>query len=208
MAHKPRIPPGRAGRTWLRRRLETAVRGREQLDRKLHVLLPEQQRLHIQVDRRRRDWVAANATARTWLLRATLLGGQDAVRHATSIRPVSVEIVWTTVMGVRYPTDVRVGVVDDSDENPPGNAAIEPATASFRAALVAGVWAAASEEALRRIDAEIATTRRRLRALDKQLLPWLHDALTVVELSLEQAEQEDGMRLRRATTQGGNREST
>jgi V/A-type H+-transporting ATPase subunit D len=208
MAHRPRIPPGRAGRTWLRRRLETAGRGREQLDRKLRILLPEQQRLLIQVDRRRRDWVAVNATARTWLLRATLLGGQDAIRHATAVRPTPVEIVWTTVMGIRYPTDVRVGVEDVNDENPPGNAAIKPATASFRAVLIAGVWAAASEEALRGIDAEIATIRRRLRALDKQLLPWMQDALTAVELSLEQAEQEDGMRLRRATAQGGAREST
>jgi V/A-type H+-transporting ATPase subunit D len=199
MAHTQRIPPGRAGRTWLRRRLETAVRGREQLDRKLRILLPEQERLRIQVDRRRRDWATTTATARTWLLRATLLGGQDAIRHATAERPIPVEIVWTTVMGVRYPTDVRVGVEDVNDENPPGNAAIRPATVSFRAALIAGVWAAASEEALRLIDAEIATTRRRLRALDKQLLPWLRVALTAVELSLEQAEQEDGMRLRRAT---------
>ena len=45
MALLARIPPGRAGRMWLRRRLATAERGREQLDRKLRILLPDLQRL-------------------------------------------------------------------------------------------------------------------------------------------------------------------
>ena len=41
-------------------------------------------------------------------------------------------------------------------------------------------------------------TRRRLRALDKRWLPWLRAELADVELSLEQTEQEDALRLRRA----------
>ena len=41
-------------------------------------------------------------------------------------------------------------------------------------------------------------TRRRLHALDKRWLPWLTAALTDLELALEQAEHEDGIRLRRA----------
>jgi V/A-type H+-transporting ATPase subunit D len=41
-------------------------------------------------------------------------------------------------------------------------------------------------------------TRRRLRALDKRWLPWLAESLRTLELSLEQVEQDDGIRLRRA----------
>ena len=41
-------------------------------------------------------------------------------------------------------------------------------------------------------------TRRRLRALDKRWLPRLRDELVRLELTLEQTEQEDTLRLRRA----------
>jgi V/A-type H+-transporting ATPase subunit D len=63
--------------------------------------------------------------------------------------------------------------------------------------LQAAVRSAAASEALRRIDAEVAVTRRRLRALDKAWLPALQHAMATLELVLEQAEQDDGTRLRR-----------
>lgn len=192
------IPPGRAGRSWLRRRLATAERGREQIDRKLRILFPEQQRLRAQLDRHRADWVSACADANRWLLRATLLGGQDGIRDAATLRPVEVEVGWTTAMGLRYPGDVTLSPASDDVALPPVNAAIAPAADAFRTALRAGVRTAAAEEALRRLDAEIAVTRRRLRALDKRWIPRLRDELARLELALEQAEQEDTLRLRRA----------
>jgi V/A-type H+-transporting ATPase subunit D len=194
------LPPGRAGRHWLRRRLATAERGREQLDRKLRILFPAQQRLRIQAARVRADWEAACTAADGWLLRASVLGGQDAIRAASRLEPVSVEVHWTTTMGLSYPSDARVSAAPELVGLPPGNAAIAPAAAAFRAALVAGMRAAAAEEAVRRIDSEIAMTRRRLRALDKHWLPRLHQELVRLELTLEQSEQEDGLRLRRAAT--------
>jgi len=75
---------------------------------------------------------------------------------------------------------------------------VVPAVQAAREALLAGVQAAAADEAVRRIEAEIAVTRRRLRALDDRWLPWLTDRLAALEISLEQAEHEDGIRLRRA----------
>ena len=98
------VPPGRAGRSWLRRRLATAERGREQMDRKLRILFPEQQRLHIQADRQRTEWASACAEADRWLVRAVLLGGQDALRQASTARPVGVEVEWSTAMGLSYPS--------------------------------------------------------------------------------------------------------
>ncbi|MEO7060699.1 MAG: V-type ATP synthase subunit D [Lapillicoccus sp.] len=192
------VPPGRAGRNWLRRRLATAERGREQLDRKLRVLFPEQRRLSLLLARHRAEWTSACAAADTWLLRAALLGGQDAIRGASTVRPIGVEVQWTTAMGLSYPEDARL--TDPPEDTLPliGNAAITPAAAAYRRALAAGVRTAAVEEAVRRVDAEIALTRRRLRALDIRWLPRLHEALSGLELSLEQTEQEDVMRLRRA----------
>jgi V/A-type H+-transporting ATPase subunit D len=192
------IPPGRAGRMWLRGRLATAERGRDQLDRKLRILIPERQRLQTRLELRREAWSAAYDEAQRWLLRAVLLGGEDAVRAATPARPADVEVTWTSAMGLSYPEDVVVRDPGEDGEATGGNAAVVPATAAFRAALLAGARAAAAQEAVTRLESEIAVTRRRMRALDKRWLPWLREALARLELTLEQTEQEDGMRLRRA----------
>ena len=107
-------------------------------------------------------------------------------------------------MGLSYPADVRITGVE-AEPLAAGNAAVEPATAAHRVALLAGLRAAAAAEALRRVDAEIAVTRRRRRAIDKRWLPWLHDSLRALDLSLEQAEQEDGVRVRRAAAASSER---
>jgi V/A-type H+-transporting ATPase subunit D len=192
------VPPGRAGRSWLRRRLSTAERGREQIDRKLRILFPEQQRLRILADRHRAEWVSACAEADRWLLRAALLGGQDGIRDASTLQPVTVEVRWSTAMGLSYPSGAELSPGRDEVCLPVANAAIAPAAEAVRAALQAGVRTAAAEEAVRRLDAEIAVTRRRLRALDKRWLPRLRAELVRLELTLEQSEQEDALRLRRA----------
>ncbi len=193
---------------WLRRRLGTAERGRDQLDRKLRILIPEQERLRARAAQCGTEWAAACDDLRTWLLRAALLGGQDVVRKADAPHPVDVEVVWTTAMGLRYPADARLASPAGDPDFPAGNAAVVPASAASRTALLAGVRTAAAQEAVRRIDVEILATRRRLRALDKRWLPWLHDALATLELALEQSEQEDGIRLRRAVAAPTDRRST
>ena len=102
--------------------------------------------------------------------------------------------------GLSYPSGAELSLPADGVALPAVNAAIAPAAAAFRRALVSGVRTAAAEDAVRRLDAEIAVTRRRLRALDKRWLPRLRDELGRLELALEQAEQEDASRLRRAAT--------
>ncbi len=196
------VPPGRAGRNWLRRRLGTARRGREQLDRKLRVLLPEQQRLRLQAARRRDEWVRAHDEASTWVLRAVLLGGEDALRRATADDVLRVAVTWTTSMGVSYPVEATL-VGPDGDARPaPGNAAVVPARSAVTAAVTAGARLAVAEDALRRVGIEVDLTRRRLRALDKRVVPALEEALATLGLALEQDEQEEGVRLRLAADHG------
>ncbi|HET8616550.1 MAG TPA: V-type ATP synthase subunit D [Actinomycetales bacterium] len=188
---------------WLRRRLMTAERGREQLDRKLRILIPERQRLETRAARRHGEWAVAYAQAQTWLLRASLLGGQDALRSASAPQLVDVTVLWTSAMGLAYPEDATVSAAGPDAPVPAGNAALGPAARAFRAALLAGSRAAAADEAVRRLDAEIAVTRRRMRALDKHWLPWLRAEISALELTLEQTEHEDVMRLRRSVLRQG-----
>jgi V/A-type H+/Na+-transporting ATPase subunit D len=193
-----RVPPGRAGRMWLRRRLDTAERGRNQLDRKLRILTSELQRVDLQAESCRRDWESACVQARSWLLRAVLLGGQDVLRAATPAELADVELVSTTIMGLSYPSDAMLTPRRARAAFPDGNAAIGPARDAFEAALLAGVRCAATQAAARQVGAEVALTRQRLMALDERWLPGLRELLARLELSLEQAEQEDNVRLRRA----------
>jgi len=120
------------------------------------------------------------------------------LRDASTLQPVTVEVRWSTAMGLSYPSGAELSLPQDDVSLPVLNAAISPAAAAFRRALLAGVRTAAAQEAVRRLDAEIAVTRRRLRALDKRWLPRLRDELVRLELALEQTEQEDALRLRRA----------
>jgi V/A-type H+-transporting ATPase subunit D len=101
-------------------------------------------------------------------------------------------------MGVRYPSGASVTTTPEPDAVV-DNAAVVPALEATRIALLAGVRAAAADEAVRRIEAEIDVTRRRLHALDRRWLPWLDAELARLELALEQSEHEDGVRLRRAS---------
>ncbi len=193
---------------WLRRRLGTAERGRDQLDRKLRVLIPELQRRRIQETRCSQQWSEACAQARTWLLRAAMLGGQEGLINANPPDLVDVEIRWETAIGVSYPAAAMM--VSRPPELPPapGNAAVVTAAAAFQKALLSGISAAAAQEAVRRIDAEIILTRQRLRALDKRWLPWLRAELAALEVALQQNEQEEGIRLRRAALALTDRRST
>ena len=183
---------------WLARRLATAERGRDQLDRKLRILVQDQQQMRIVAERARTDWRSACQEADTWLLRAAVLGGQDAVRAAAAPSLADVDVTWVSEMGLTYPATVELRSTPGPPHHLDGNAAMAPTAAAFRVALLAGARSAAAEEAVRRLEEETALTKRRLRALDKRWLPWLQTALVQRELLLEQAEQEDGVRARRA----------
>lgn len=201
-------PPGRAGRLLLRRRLVTAELGRDQLSRKLRVLVSAQEQLRAQQAACQDTWSTALVVARRWELRAGMLGGQAAYTSAGPAELASVELRWTTTAGVHHPVEARrVGPALEL-QAPAANAAVVLATEAFGNALVAGAQLAAAEEAVRRVDTQVALTRRRVRALEKRWLPALREALARVEQSLELAEQEEGSRLRRALDAGDARPVT
>jgi V/A-type H+/Na+-transporting ATPase subunit D len=199
------VPPGRAGRLWLRHRLAAAERAADMLDRKLRILRTEQDRLDTLVRRTGEDWRASCTVADEWLLRAGLLGGRRALRLADDGRRADVTVEYATSMGVRYPVRVRYAP-PDAPPPVPEHAALAQARDASRAALAAACAHAAARAAARIVDEEITATRRRVRAIKNRWLPRLSAALADVELVLEEQEREDGARLRRMNTpQAGER---
>ena len=190
-------PPGRAGRSWLLHRLETAERGIELLDRKLQILRGEQRRYQLASEQTRAAWYQQCRNADSWLLRAALLGGEHATRLAVSGDLADVRISWATAMGVRYPASGDYAFTDRFvTATVATNAAVLEASRACREALDAAVRHAVTDAALRTVTVEIAATGRRRRAIDDRWIPALSAALHETELTLEELERADAVRLR------------
>jgi V/A-type H+/Na+-transporting ATPase subunit D len=187
------VPPGRAGRLWLTRRLQLARRGADLLDRKLRILQAELARFREAQARAAAEWDRCCADAERWLLRACLLGGERAVRLGADGQLATVTIPYTVTMGVRHPASPAC-------LSPAGLTWDGPALAQTRqahaAALAAAVQCAAAAEALRVLEAEALATRYRLRAIEDRWIPRLGQALAEVTLALEEQELADAARLR------------
>ncbi|MDI9914446.1 V-type ATP synthase subunit D [Rhodococcus sp. IEGM 1379] len=191
------MPPGRAGRLWLRHRLGVAGHGAVLLDRKLRILHTRLDECRQRAERTAQQWESACRGADVWLLRGELLGGQRAVRLASTGRPADVEVIWEWLMGVRVPEEVNFMIGDRAETlPPPGNTAIVLATNAYRDAVAAAVRHAAADAALRVVQAEELSTRRRLRAITERWIPLLEGALSDLELALEEQDRTEAVGLR------------
>jgi V/A-type H+-transporting ATPase subunit D len=83
------------------------------------------------------------------------------------------------------------------------SAAVPLAAEAYRAALVAGVEHAVAAAAARVVAAEVTVTGGRLRAIEDRWVPELEAALHALELSLDELERGDGVRLRWAAGRRG-----
>jgi V/A-type H+-transporting ATPase subunit D len=198
------LPPGRAGRLWLRRRQAAAERAAELLDVRLRLLHQERERFTLLAERTGEDWERTCLEANRWLLRAALIGHRRAIRLADDGATADVQLHWNTVMGVRYPFAASITPPPPSPTSPsPGTAALVQAAAAIQPALQAAVRHAAAAAALRAIDAELAVTRRRLHAINDRWLPRLAAAATAARLELDEQEQAEAGRLRWAAGRRG-----
>jgi V/A-type H+/Na+-transporting ATPase subunit D len=193
-----RIPSGRAGRPWLVRRLETARRGADVLDQKRRALLRLERTLDDLAAATGDEWNSAARAADTWLRRALVVGGAEAFELACfySGEP-QVDIRWRKTLGVVYPADAEVILPDAADiSSIGGGAALVFAAAAHRRALEAAARHAAAAGALRQVRTELRATIRRLRAVERRWIPGYETALAALELSLDEAEREQGARVR------------
>lgn len=190
-----RVPPGRAGRLWLQRRLAVARRGADLLDRKLRIMRGELNRLRDAEAQAAAEWCHADAEAEQWLLRAALLGGQRAIRLAADGQLADVTVSYRAVMGVRYPFSASCDIPQAGTWDGPVLAATRQAHAD---ALRAAARSAAAAEGARLMQAEVRATEYRLRAIRDRWIPRLGQALAEVTLAIEEQEIADAARLRLA----------
>lgn len=200
MIRRLAVPPGRAGRLWLDRRLASASRAADLLDRKLRILQAEVSALQETAERTSRDWHQAAAAADRALLIAAVLGGQRATRLATGAGHASVEILFTTTIGISHPADGTFTPPPGPD--PWAGQPVDQARLAHRRALAAAVRHAAAARAVRVMEAEATATRYRLRAIKDRLIPDLEQARAQVVLAIDELERADAARLRRAGPSG------
>jgi vacuolar-type H+-ATPase subunit D/Vma8 len=178
---------GRIGRYLIQGRLQTARRAVALLERKLRILLIEQEQA----------WQAAAAEAERRVTVLAMLGGKRAIRLAIPPGPARLSIDWVQVMGVRYPASVRT----DAPAAPPVGSAAAAAKVTARTALVAAAEAAVAAAAAHTVDTEVAETRRRRHAIADRRIPQLEETLHALIQHLEEDERADTVRLRWAARQ-------
>ncbi|MCQ4042735.1 V-type ATP synthase subunit D [Streptantibioticus rubrisoli] len=195
-----RVPPGRAGRLRLRRKLDAANRGADLLERKLRVLRAEHQRRLDSEGAATRAWHERSREAEQWSLRGLLLSGERALDMACPAAAAQVDVEWATSMGVRHPAAVSyAAAVRAATEPLPRNTALAHAQRAYQDAVRAAAEYAVARAATRLVGAEVARTRQRVRALRRHWIPQLTEVLAAADLALEQAEHEDFVRRRWAT---------
>ena len=194
-----RIPPGRAGRIWLVRRLEIARRGAELLDRKRQVLLRELARVRTEAAAAELAWHEAAAQVALWSARAAILDGPgrlELLAHHVQ-QQASLELSWTNTMGARLPSVERIDIPD-----PPPLSALGGSSATILAARACAdaTRAAAAYAALQRAEAELSAelrrAARRLRALQNRWIPQHEAALASLDLALDESQREQSARAR------------
>jgi V/A-type H+-transporting ATPase subunit D len=194
-----RIPPGRAGRLWLRDRIASAESATGLLDHKRRELESESLRMERILGQRLRAWHAAVAEAERWLGRVRTTDGGRALQLAAALEPGEARVVlqWRQVMGVHYPTEFQIEL-----PSPPavasldGGAALAFALDAYRRAVRAAVAHAVARTAHARIRADLARTIRRLRALELKAIPAHEEALRELEVTLDEKDREDAVSAR------------
>lgn len=204
-----RIPPGRAGRIWLVRRLEVARHGAELLDRKRQALLHRQAQARSEAAAARRAWEDAAAQVALWSARAAISDGAGRLdmlaRHVN--QPASLQLSWSNLMGAQLPSVESISVPDRPPLSPLGasSAAVLLARAC-REATVAAARHAVAGRADAEISAELGRAARRLRALRERWIPEHEQALAQLDLGLDESQREQAVRVRwlthRRSTEG------
>jgi V/A-type H+/Na+-transporting ATPase subunit D len=188
------IPPGRAGRPWLLQRIAVATHGVELLRSKQRLLSRERRRLLHHREEAAREFCEAVAQADRWARRADILSGAAATAQvgATLAGRARVEITWRNTMGVLHPDRATVTVPDFSGtERAALNSAMGPSREAHVRALEAAARTTVAQSALRAVEAELAVTQRRLRAIERHRLQSLHAELRSLELRLDEVEREE-----------------
>lgn len=194
-----RVPPGRAGRLWLLRRLEVAKRGADVLDQKRRTLLRQRQWLAERLAETAAEWERQAAEAAQWNDRALAIAGERRLRLASLHRRSRAEVTveWRNALGTVFPAEATVQLGEEPDFVAlGGGSSVALAAHAHAEALAAAARYAAVRAAHEAISAELAATTRRLRAIEHRWIPAHEAALRKLELMLDERELEDTARVR------------
>jgi vacuolar-type H+-ATPase subunit D/Vma8 len=111
------------------------------------------------------------------------------------------EVELGSTIGVEHPVNGVVHLERPEDVLVVGSAGITQARNAAEAAVDAALSAAVATAALRAVRAELAATRRTLRALEQRWIPRFSSTLAQVRLDLEELEHAEGVRHRWAARQ-------
>ena len=184
----------RAEKADVERRLATATRGAELLDRKQRILQRAIEGLEEKADTARRAWEEQAAEVARWLQRAAGLDGDDRLAQAVPAEPAAVQVLWGGAMGVSYPEGAEC--VLPAPIHAGGSSALAYTAVTHRAALEAAVAAASAGRALLLVSEELAATRTRQRAVENRWIPLLQEQLAGIERKVAEQELEESLRLR------------
>lgn len=193
----------RAGRLRLMARLQLARHGADLLHSKEEALQRERVRLEGHVARTQQQWEHSCRDAASWLLRSRALGasGEIASIITRGPGPAAVTTHWQTSMGITYPGGVDCTPAPDPVVT--STAALRPTIDSYRLAFQAAAEHASTTAALRRLNTELAGTRRRRRAIEQRLVPRLESALHDLDLHLDEQDRDEALRVHIANSQRG-----
>src|SRR5512146_1712738 len=186
-----------------RAQLQLARQGQELLEQKRDALLREFHREVEIVFAAHEELEGAAGAARLALDGARVRLGSEAVASAAaaSVRDVSLQVNWSTVMGVPVPVVAPRRFVrtpgDRGRAIEASGPAIELVAERFEAELAVAVRLATVEARVRRLAREIRRTSRRANALRTRVVPTLAADTRTTALALEQREREDRFRLKR-----------
>lgn len=190
-----------ADRLRLIHRLGLASHAADLLHSKEEALERERARLEGHASRARDEWAERYRVASDRLARARMLGASDELDRLVAVGtpPAAVEPDWQTSMGIAYPGSVVC--TPGATPQVASTAALRPAIEAFGRALESGAQHAAASLALRRLDAELADTRRRRRAIEDRLRPDLERELHELDLHLDETDRDEALRVRLAIRQ-------
>ena len=186
--------PGRAGRAEAERRLQTARRGAELLERKQRILELSIAELSARAAAAQRAFAEAAASAARWQARSAALDGMEQILEARPAETAEVRVRLTAAMGSTYPAGIDCTV--PPNEAPGGSSALAFSVQAHREALQAAVRVAAARRAVEVVEADLEATRTRQRAVENRWIPRLEQALELIRRRIEEQELEETLRLR------------
>ncbi len=187
-------PASRADRVRIEARLAVAERGAELLGRKRRILEDELERMRLAADRQREEFEVAAREADHWLARAAAIDGAEGIARSAAPPTAAAELTWSVTIGVRFPAEAEAVLPEAAPVS--GSSALAYAAVAHRLAVEAAIRHAASEESVRRIAAELLTTRQRERAVTHRWVPRLEASLSDLRRRIDDLELEENLRVR------------